>query len=325
MKHLEEQYIGGTIAPEGLDKLRGQVNALDDDSLEESMRERWMGDGIAVAGVADDQLLRMKRNIDDRVGTGRTRVARMVLRGVAAVAAVLVPALIVSTIYLYRQNSRLASSDLTFTTAKGERATVALPDGTSVTLNYDSRLVYSPATYNHGERRVSFSGEAWFRVARNPERPFLIDADRLQVKVLGTEFDLSVRPTFSSATLTLEKGSVMLTALQTNRQVTLRPGQTATLDYATGSISVNESSDVLAVRSWQSDFLTFLDTPLPEVLARVGDVYGVRIMVADSARIGGFTGALPMHDLDETLTIIGKAYGMKAMRKGNHVRLQAVR
>lgn len=324
MRLLEEQYVDGTIAPDGLDELRGQVNALDDDALEAAMRERWMGDALDVGDVADDQLLRMKRNIDGRVGTVRARVVRMVLRSVAAVAAVLVPALLISTIYLYRQNGRLASSDLTFTTGKGERATVALPDGTSVTLNYDSRLVYSPATYNHGERRVSFSGEAWFRVARNPERPFLIEGDRLQVKVLGTEFDLSVRPALSSATLTLEKGSVMLTALQTNRQVTLCPGQTATLDYSTGSISVNGGSDMAAVRSWQSDFVTFRDAPLHEVLARVGDVYGVRIVVADGAGLGGFTGALPMHDLDEALTIIGKAYGMKAVRKGNLVRLQAV-
>lgn len=322
MKHLEKLFINDALSPEELDALRKRVNSRSDEELSEAIRGHWMDDDIAV-DVDEDQLLHMKKKIDRRLRFIRARIIKMALRGAAAVAALLIPALLLSTIYLYHQNSRLASNELTFSTGKGERATASLPDGTTVTLNYDSRLVYSPGNYNRGERRVSFSGEAYFHVAKDPDRPFIIDSDRLRVKVLGTKFDLLVRKTFPAATLSLEQGSVLLTSLQTNENVTLVPGQTATLDYATGSIWISQNVDVAAVKSWQKDFVTFHNTPFNNVLAQIGSIYGVTVTVSGNRRMNNFTGALPMHDLDEALTIIRKAYNMKSVQRGKNIKLYA--
>lgn len=320
MKHLEKLFINDTLSPEELDALRKRVNSQSDEELSEAIRGHWMDDDIAV-DVDEDQLLRMKKKIDRRLHFTRARIIKMTLRGAAAVAALLIPALLLSTFYLYHQNSRLASNELTFSTGKGERATASLPDGTTVTLNYDSRLVYSPGNYNRGERRVSFSGEAYFHVAKNPDRPFIIDSDRLRVKVLGTKFDLLVRKTFPAATLSLEQGSVMLISLQTNENVTLVPGQTASLDYASGNITISRNVDVASVKSWQKDFITFHNTPFNNVLTQISNVYGVSVTVKGNKSMNNFTGALPMHDLNEALTIICKAYNMKPVQNGRSIKL----
>lgn len=322
MKQLEEQYINDSLTPEGLKELRGQINSQTDSEISDAMHNHWMDDEIP-ANADEEQLLRMKKNVDDRLHFRRARIIKMLLRGAATVAALLIPTLLITSIYLYNQNTQLASKDLTFTTGKGERATVALPDGTEVTLNYDSRLLYSPKKYNQKERRVNFEGEAWFNVAKNPKRPFLIDADRLQVKVLGTKFDLSARKSYSSATLTLEQGSVLITSLQTKDEVTLSPGQTATLDYATGKISVSLDVDVAAARSWQKGLISFHNNQFKDVIAQIDNIYDVNIAIDSNIKTGKFTGALPMNNLEEALTIVCKAYGLKYAQNGKNIRLYA--
>lgn len=320
MKHLEEHYIDNTLTPIELEELREKINGQSNEELSESIHRHWMDDDIADA-ADEDQLHRMKRNIDRRLHFTRARVIKLALRGAAAVAVLLIPVLLISTIYLYNQNTRLSSNDLTFTTGKGERATVSFPDGTTATLNYDSWLHYSPRSYNRSERRVSFSGEAYFQVAKNSNSPFIIDADHLRVKVLGTKFDLLARKAFTSATLSLEQGSVMLTSLQTNENVTLAPGQTATLDYASGNITISRNVDVVSVRSWQKDFVTFHNTPFNNVLTQISNVYDVSVTVKGNKSMNNFTGALPMHDLNEALTIICKAYNMKPVQNGRSIKL----
>ena len=82
--------------------------------------------------------------------------------------------------------------------------------GVLVSLNSKSRLIYFPKDYNKKERKIAFGGEGYFQVKRNVNTPFLINAKGLQVRVLGTTFNLSVRDTERTAELALEEGCVSL-------------------------------------------------------------------------------------------------------------------
>lgn len=321
MSQLEEQYIKGRLSSTDLARLKEQTSRQTDDELAQQLFSRWMDSDIE--DYPDDEMLdAIKQRVDQRTGRRQERRARIVHRSLIAAAAVLVTLFLIATGYLYHQNATLGSSNLTFTTGSGEQATVTLPDGTAVTLSYNSRLDYLPSTFNQGERRISFEGEGWFRVAKDASRPFRIDNRYIQVEVLGTVFDLSVRNNMSAAMLALEQGSVRLTSVRTGKAVTLSPGQTATLDYANGQIRVNSTTDLASVKSWRAGRLTFNDVPIDKVLSILANAYGVDISVRATPHQGHFTGALPIHNLDEALLVLCKTYKMRCERRGGKIILE---
>ncbi|SES85743.1 FecR family protein [Prevotella sp. kh1p2] len=323
MDNLEQRYRDNNLTRAELVQLKDEVNAMNDEDLGASLRRHWMDGQIPDGSVSGETVERMKDNIEDRIAATRGHAAFVFFRYFKIAAAVLLPLLLFSTLYLYKENSKLGSDVITFNTGKGEKATVTLPDGTTAMLNYDSRLVYTPKLYSKSERRISFGGEAYFTVSKNKDCPFIISADRLEVKVLGTKFNLSARNTMKSAELTLEEGHVEFTSLLTHEHVQLLPGQTAVLDYATGKIRVNADTDIADVRAWQTSQLVFTDVPLASVLARLQNVYGVRFVVKDKDRMGNFTGTLPTDNLHEALVIISESFHLKHTQSGQYVTMTA--
>ena len=189
MAELEDKYFKGDLTVEELRELRRQVNATDDDTLGEAMRHRWM-DG----DLAEDDYTVATRPIWQRIETA-TRTAghdwrRRAWKWMQAAAVFLVPVLFFSTYWFYRQEAVSPTGVAIFRTDAGGRATLVLPDGTSVVLNERSRLSYSPADFNSTSRRVSFEGEAFFSVAKDSLHPFSIRAEGLDVRVVGTKFNL---------------------------------------------------------------------------------------------------------------------------------------
>lgn len=109
----------------------------------------------------------------------------------------------------------------------GEIRTVNLSDGSLVTLNSGSTLVYS-SSYKKGERKVVLSGEATFDVAKNPKQPFVVKTKDFDVLVTGTVFNVSSYSSKSVSSVVLESGSVVI--VRGENSSTLVPGQKAELD-----------------------------------------------------------------------------------------------
>ncbi|MEM0939474.1 MAG: FecR family protein [Bacteroidota bacterium] len=115
------------------------------------------------------------------------------------------------------------SSVTTYTTAYGETQVITLEDGTLVTLNANSKLIHAD-NFGAQDRCVQFSGEGYFRVAKNPEKPFIIHTADSKTQVSGTAFNLRAilnRPT----TLTLEEGKVAFSAIVDNEEIIVRPNK----------------------------------------------------------------------------------------------------
>lgn len=122
-------------------------------------------------------LRQLKARIDDRIDTDaaadKQASGRMFVRRVWQVAAaVLLPVLILTTIYFYRESRVTASGLMVVSTGAREKAQIVLSDGTRVVLNADSKLSYAPHLYNKDARRIEFEGEGYFEVSKDPERPF---------------------------------------------------------------------------------------------------------------------------------------------------------
>jgi ferric-dicitrate binding protein FerR (iron transport regulator) len=161
----------------------------------------------------------------------------------------------------------------TLSTPRGKDFKVWLSDGTEVWLNAESRLEY-PAAFVGDRREVRLTGEAYFKVAPDAQRPFVIRTDFLQTRVLGTELNVCSYSA-SDSHVTLMNGSVEVAAAQGTDFLRLAPGEDAAL-LADGSFVVREV-DLSAYIYWKEGFFFYDDMPLEDILLHLGRWYNVSV------------------------------------------------
>ena len=319
MEKLEIKYRNNNLSSKELKELREKVALMSDSEIEEQMSEVWFNEDIDVSAVNDEQIDRIKKRIDLSIHK-RYPVVRRIVRWGQVAAAVLLPVFILLTVFFYRENNTSLSQEMIVSTRKGERANITLPDGTTVYLNSDSQLGYIPDIYNKKERRVDFSGEGYFCVFQDKTMPFYIDSKGLQVQVTGTVFNLSVREQDNTAELSMEEGSVLLTAIESDFSITLFPNEKAILDRQTGHITVIKDEDVRYESAWRNGDMVFRNTSLSQIFMAIEDNYNVKINVrCENCLDDKFTGILPLTDLNEVLEIIEKSYHLNIRLSGKEV------
>lgn len=151
--------------------------------------------------------------------------------------------------------------------SKGEKLIVLLPDGSRVWLNADSKLVY-PEQFTGKERQVSLVGEAYFEVKKNPDNPFMVQADEMKIKVTGTSFNVSAYPSDKKITTTLDEGKIMIGHYGSKSPLyEMRPGQTAVYEKGSSLCKIRANEYYKDASGWKENRLVFRNTPLEEVLA----------------------------------------------------------
>lgn len=158
----------------------------------------------------------------------------------------------------------------------GQRAELTLPDGSKVWLNAGSRLSY-PSTFAN-ERRVSLSGEGYFVVAPNKEVPFIVSTSTINVRALGTEFNVSSYPSSGNVEVYLQKGSVKtyFPDAETNGLI-MSPGQCLVQNGR--KLELKEMDpDILL---WREGLYTFKKQKLGKIIEKLELYYDVRINVKD--------------------------------------------
>lgn len=158
---------------------------------------------------------------------------------------------------------------------KGRKAQLTLSDGTVVHLNGGSRLEY-PKAFGRGNRQVKLMGEAFFTVARDTDRPFMVDAGKTTTEVLGTAFNLSAYPD-EVHTLLVEEGMVRLGVKSTDEESVIGAGRGVRLTSAGTLTPIDRIPlDRLA---WKADKLVFNGHSLTEIATRLDRWYDVSIAI----------------------------------------------
>lgn len=196
----------------------------------------------------------------------------------------------------------------------GNRSQVRLSDGTTVWLNAGSRLIY-PSKFTGKRREVLLSGEAFFDVHRNPDLPFIVQTESLDIRVLGTKFNISAYPGDSLIRTVLEKGSV---AIRLNRpgwfdtDLELRPNQMAVYNKGNKKTKVFEVNSE-SYSSWIQGLVSFENANLEEILKQMERYYHVRFHFNDlSKKTGVISGKLDLNEgLDEALGYLETVAGIK--------------
>ena len=180
---------------------------------------------------------------------------------------------------------------------KGGEYQVMLADGTKVWLNSASRLIY-PQSFMGKERRVVLSGEAFFDVAHDAERPFIVETSRMNVKVLGTRFNVNDYDDNEEVSTTLVNGSVEIISGD-QQAFRLVPGEQA---YGKENELEKREVNVRLYTSWIDGKFLFNNTELEEIAKQISRWYDVEIFFSsESVKKVRFTGAIvkfkPLEDL----------------------------
>lgn len=157
-----------------------------------------------------------------------------------------------------------------------------LPDGTVVALNSNSKLVF-PKQFKGQTREVTIEGEAFFDVKPNPEKPFIINAGKAQIKVVGTSFNVSAYPENETVEVVVKTGKVQVTSknttdLATEKQLYLTPGEKGTLIIKNNSLDKTENANPNYL-AWKTHDFVFDEVPLNEVFKCLEKTYHVNIEV----------------------------------------------
>lgn len=166
----------------------------------------------------------------------------------------------------------------------GKKSMIVLSDGTKVWLNAGSQLIY-PSVFIKDTRQVMLVGEAYFDVAKNTQKPFIVRALDMQIQVLGTRFDISAYPDDKMIQTVLEEGSVTLKysgkgILNKEYIVDMVPNQKVELDLVTGKAN-SQIVNVSKYISWKEGMLEFGKEDLIRALKQVERYYNIRIRLAD--------------------------------------------
>lgn len=152
----------------------------------------------------------------------------------------------------------------------GKRSKVMLPDGTQIWLNAGSTLIF-PSAFDKKTREVKLRGEMYAEVAHDPDRPFLVKTDQLDVKVYGTDFNLS---SYENANpwVVLVKGSVGIKAAG-GKEMRLQPSERAVCNE--DGLLEKSVVDVNRFVSWKDGYLAYEKTPIAEVLRQIERYYNL--------------------------------------------------
>lgn len=155
----------------------------------------------------------------------------------------------------------------------GEIEKITLADGTRVTLNSGSSIFY-PQEFNGSKRIVYLVGEAFFEVAKDESKPFLVKSNNQEVTVLGTKFNINSYPDISEIKTTLLEGSVAVKYSNKDDMYILEPGEQIYYSKTEGNITVNEvdTDDELL---WMKGRIKLKDVTIGEILAAMEKRYNV--------------------------------------------------
>lgn len=187
-------------------------------------------------------------------------------------------------------------------TPRGGQYQLILSDGTHVWLNAASSITF-PSQFSGNERRVSVKGEAYFEVAKNPDKPFYVSTSRSEIKVLGTHFNVMDYMNEYKSKTTLLEGSVKIS--NGSESKILKPNEQAIIDNNKNlhKIYLNNASKEVA---WKDGYFEFKDDSLASVMRQLERWYDVDVLLDHNIKDGEYyNGKIPRNiNLKEVMNIL---------------------
>lgn len=200
-------------------------------------------------------------------------------------------------------DNKVAHSEVS--TKNGSRTKIQLPDGSSVWLNSSSKLTYNNDHFGSTIREVTLTGEAYFDVVKNPLKPFIIHTEKMDIKVLGTAFNVKCYPGEKNSETSLIRGSIEVTLKDRQEKIIMKPSEKLILNNDdVKSAKINTPSqkttparpipiielshltfyptdNSIVETGWVENRLVFTSETLEDIAVKMERWYGVNIVIAN--------------------------------------------
>ncbi|NOY95047.1 MAG: FecR family protein [Chlorobi bacterium] len=194
----------------------------------------------------------------------------------------------------------------------GKKSNLQLPDGTVVWLNAGSKLVFPP-TFKGKHRRVYLKGEAFFKVAKNKQKPFVVSTNDININVFGTEFNIRANSSDNEIEVVLVEGEISLKENNIlsllGKEIRLKPRQRAVYNRNNNTTDVTSNVDVDYYTSWTKGLLEFRQESIVNVFRRLSRFYNIKFVAERSVELNKkISGKLDLKEsLEDVLKVISDA------------------
>lgn len=247
-----------------------------EDCLEgkQSLEEIWEGSKAETSPATFQELVRLGKRID--AAEARRRLGRTVWTVFAAAASVAVAALVTFSLTKDRYMLPPLEGTLSLVANHGQTSSIVLEDGTKVSLNAGSSLLY-PESFSGDSRIVYLSGEGNFSVAKNPDRPFIVRTAYMDVQALGTTFCVQAYTGEHTVRATLKEGKVKVSVPAAGeKSYILEPGMQLIYRPSGKSVALARV-DAEKVMSWEDGFLSFSNASFSEIITALERRFDVSV------------------------------------------------
>lgn len=275
-------YLKGDITPEDGQKLA--VLLKENDSCRKRYREMSRNYALAssswFARRKEKNLEQLRETLNFRSSRKQTIFRKISVWGTAAIWALLIGCSI-TFLYLYYSSERIpaSASYCQIEVPLGAESKLLLPDSTVVFLNGGTTLKYDASLQHKINREVFLSGEAYFKVAKNVDKPFIVHTGDLSVKVLGTTFNVASYSEDEEIKVSLVEGRVnVFTTSEKEKNVLLSPNQQAVYNKENKELSMKKV-DASAQVAWTTGRLVFVNERLFDILKTIGKKYDIQMLI----------------------------------------------
>jgi transmembrane sensor len=211
-------------------------------------------------------------------------------------------------------------SNITEITAKNEiKEQITLPDGSIVSLNANSKLEY-PEEFTDNERKVKLTGEGFFDVTTNPEKPFIIEAENAEIRVLGTSFNVNTRLSKDNVEVFVKTGLVELKRKNNGgEKLLIKPGNVGVLTKSKLEKLVNTNNNIIA---WKTREIIFREDKMSDVIHILNTVYNTSIICENQEVLNlKYTSTFANQDINSVLNVICVTFNLKVEYKNENIYL----
>ncbi|WP_211323968.1 FecR family protein [Sediminitomix flava] len=283
--------------------------------------EKWLEEQWAIADQIPHTFSKEKvwKHIENETSDHKSSISLWI--GYRNIAAILLPLLCALGIlgYVLNESSNVVAPSLShIVVPEGGRSHIVLPDQTEVWLNGGSSLTYANA-FEGSERLVELKGEGFFDVTHNPKQPFLVKVEDVEIKVLGTSFNVLQDSEKGSVTSTLVEGKIAAQLPNKDEAVVLKPGQQLNFDRKRKGYWV-KNVDVNLFTSWRHGRLELNAIKLSEAVKHLSKKYNKTIKIKDSEIADErLTADLSNEDLYDVLDLLEATLQLSYKEENNEI------